>query len=91
MRTEEHATTITSADSREFKLLTSSYVIFRILLAISLLAAQYSLDTQQLLRIPPDDKLILLSGLYLASAILTGIIYSSRLASIEATARLMLW
>jgi two-component system sensor histidine kinase PilS (NtrC family) len=91
MRTEEHAITITSADSREFKLLTSSYVIFRILLAISLLAAQYSLDTQQLLRIPPDDKLILLSGLYLASAILTGIIYSSRLASIEATARLMLW
>ena len=92
MRTEESITiTKPPVGSSELKLLASSYVVFRILLAISLLAAQYSLDTQQLLRVPPDDKLILLSGLFLASAILTGIIYSYRLTSVEATARLMLW
>ena len=91
MSTRENSITMPAAGSSELKLLASSYVIFRILLAISLLAAQYSFDTQQLLRVPPDDKLVLLSGLYLATAILTGIIYSYRLASIEASARLMLW
>jgi len=91
MRSDENTVAIPSPGSSELKLLASSYVIFRILLAISLLAAQYNLDIQQLLRVPPDDKLILLTGLYLASATITAILYSYRLASIEATARLMLW
>jgi two-component system sensor histidine kinase PilS (NtrC family) len=91
MKTEESTLASSSSGSSELKLLASSYVIFRILLAISLLASQYNIDFQNLVLVPPSDKLVLLSGLYLASAILTAILYSYRLASVEATARLMLW
>ena len=76
---------------REQNLVATSYVAYRVILAIGLLLPNMMPEARLALEIPQSDNFLLVAGIYFATAVMAGLIHVYVDMSTETSARLMLW
>jgi two-component system, NtrC family, sensor histidine kinase PilS len=75
----------------EQRRMATTYVAYRIILAIGLLLLNLIPEARMALEIPPSVNFPLIAGLYFATAVMAGLIFLHVNVSIATSARLMLW
>ena len=75
----------------EQRRMATSYVAYRIIIAIGLLLLNLIPEARTALEIPLSGNFLLIAGLYFATAVMTALIFLHVNVSIATSARLMLW